>query len=363
MTEKQDIFSSETLEKDYRSLKKIAAELIRENGELKNRLHDSQRELHLLYTFIRKISYTMEWNEIQEMILDIILDFFPVARFCLIALYPESGSRMIVRMKNNTDDAVELRFVNLDVEFDETTSWDEIVATNEWNDFGNEIPNIRELQSSFIPLNAQEKEIGFLMVAKEKGIEYTEGEWHFLSTIAHQFAVTLENSHLYHLAITDALTGLFNVRYFHHRLEREIEKTLQRNNPLSLLMLDIDHFKRVNDTHGHPTGDIVLKEMAARIRAASGERAAACRYGGEEFTIILLDTDKDRARETAESIRERIAGEPFVIALNPDPLSLDITVSIGVSACPIDAGEPKGLVNSADQAMYLAKAEGRNRVV
>ena len=163
------------------------------------------------------------------------------------------------------------------------------------------------------------------------------------------------------MAITDALTGLHNRRYMERHLGTLVEQAILRDKPLSVLILDIDHFKAVNDTHGHDVGDEVLREFAARIRKNVRGIDLTCRLGGEEFVVIMPDTDASVASIVAERIRARVAGEPFPI--QKGARAIDITVSIGMAQCrPTDNGaEP--LVKRADQALYQAKRSGRNRVV
>lgn len=344
-------------------LESIAGELLTENADLKVRLHESRRELELLYSLVRKTAIAMDWNEVQEMPLDVIVEFFPVARFCLIAVFDEEHDRLVVRMRTSRAETTQLHHVPMTFDIDHSTTWDEVVASDEWNNFASQIHYLRELQSSFIPLGIQNKQIGFLMLAKNKDDEYTQDEWRFLSTIAHYFSVTLENSQLYNLAITDPLTGLFNRRYFDNRLEREIEKAQRRNMPLTLLMLDLDHFKNVNDTHGHPAGDDVLRETAARITEAAGETSVCCRYGGEEFTVLLPDTERKTASAVAERIRELMSSKLFDLDTPDVKAKVGLTISGGLASFPFDAAEPEALVERADQALYLAKAQGRDRIV
>ncbi|MCZ0734956.1 PleD family two-component system response regulator [Phreatobacter sp. AB_2022a] len=163
------------------------------------------------------------------------------------------------------------------------------------------------------------------------------------------------------MAITDALTGLHNRRYMERHLGTLVEQAILRGKPLSVLILDIDHFKAVNDTHGHDVGDEVLREFAARIRKNVRGIDLTCRLGGEEFVVIMPDTDASVASIVAERIRARVAGEPFPI--QKGARAIDVTVSIGMAQCrPTDSGaEP--LVKRADQALYQAKRSGRNRVV
>ncbi|QCI68201.1 PleD family two-component system response regulator [Phreatobacter stygius] len=163
------------------------------------------------------------------------------------------------------------------------------------------------------------------------------------------------------MAITDGLTGLHNRRYMERHLGTLVEQAAQRGKPLSVLILDIDFFKSVNDTHGHDAGDEVLREFAARVRKNVRGIDLACRLGGEEFVVIMPDTDAGVASIVAERIRARVAGEPFPI--QKGARAIDITVSIGMAQRqPSDEG-PDVLVKRADQALYRAKRDGRNRVV
>lgn len=163
------------------------------------------------------------------------------------------------------------------------------------------------------------------------------------------------------MAITDALTGLHNRRYMERHLGTLVEQATLRGKPLSVLILDIDHFKSVNDTYGHDVGDEVLREFAARIRKNVRGIDLTCRLGGEEFVVIMPDTDAGVASIVAERIRARVAGEPFPI--QKGSRAIDITVSIGMAQCRLSDDGAEPLVKRADQALYQAKRSGRNRVV
>ncbi|HWM80610.1 MAG TPA: PleD family two-component system response regulator [Pseudolabrys sp.] len=163
------------------------------------------------------------------------------------------------------------------------------------------------------------------------------------------------------MAITDALTGLHNRRYMETHLGTLVEQAAQRGKPLSLLMLDIDYFKSVNDTHGHDAGDDVLREFALRIRRSVRNIDLACRLGGEEFVIVMPETDMTVAAMVAERLRRRIAGEPFPVEQGAK--LLNVTLSIGIAALASAADTPAMILKRADQALYRAKRDGRNRVV
>jgi diguanylate cyclase (GGDEF)-like protein len=162
------------------------------------------------------------------------------------------------------------------------------------------------------------------------------------------------------LARIDELTGLWNRAYLNSRLEQELAAARRSQRPLSLVMCDVDHFKRVNDTYGHSAGDVVLRSIAGRIQASLRASDVACRYGGEEFALILPGIDADGAGVAAERIREAVAATP----VDAGPASLQMTVSLGFVDSALFAPlepTPGGLIEHADAALYAAKRGGRNR--
>jgi two-component system, cell cycle response regulator len=162
------------------------------------------------------------------------------------------------------------------------------------------------------------------------------------------------------MAITDALTGLYNRRYMETHVGTLVEQAAARGKPLTVLVLDIDYFKAINDTHGHDAGDDVLREFAIRIRKSIRGIDLACRYGGEEFVVVMPETDLAVATMVAERLRRRIASEPFPI--QQGGRSIEVTISVGIAA--LGPGDNAAAVlKRADQALYRAKRDGRNRVV
>jgi two-component system cell cycle response regulator len=161
------------------------------------------------------------------------------------------------------------------------------------------------------------------------------------------------------MAITDGLTGLHNRRYLERHLATLVQQAAARSRPLSLLILDIDHFKTINDGHGHSAGDDVLREFSRRVRKAVRGIDLACRLGGEEFVVAMPDTDAALAILVGERIRQKIAGEPFQVT---GPAGITVTVSVGVSSLLSPNDTPQALLKRADEALYRAKREGRNRV-
>ena len=163
------------------------------------------------------------------------------------------------------------------------------------------------------------------------------------------------------MAITDALTGLFNRRYMESHLGTLIEQAIARGKPLTALVIDIDYFKSINDTHGHDAGDDVLREFALRIKRSIRGIDLACRCGGEEFVVVMPETDMAVAAMVAERLRRRIAADAFAIQQGAG--NVPVTISIGIAALRGKDDTAAALIKRADQALYRAKRDGRNRVV
>ncbi|RMF47323.1 MAG: sensor domain-containing diguanylate cyclase [Deltaproteobacteria bacterium] len=188
-----------------------------------------------------------------------------------------------------------------------------------------------------------------------------DDEFGSLAEVFNTMAGNLERSQevLHDMAMRDGLTGLYNRREFHHRLQAEFDRARRRQSPLSILMMDIDHFKKVNDTYGHLVGDEVLREVAARVGRHIRTMDFLARYGGEEFVIITPEPHQG-ALVLAERIRAQVADEPVLIS---DGQLLPVTISLGCATWPDQGETDLELVNLADQALYSAKEQGRNRVV
>jgi len=189
--------------------------------------------------------------------------------------------------------------------------------------------------------------------------EMSGDEQRLLEAIAAQVAVALQNARLYDLAMVDGLTGLFVRRYFDARLDEEVERSKRFGTEFSVVMMDIDNFKQLNDTHGHPAGDFVLRELAAIIRGQMRGVDTAARYGGEEISMILPRTSMVAALSVAERIRRRI--EAWAPEKEGGPPQ--VTASFGIAAYPESGAEgAEDLVRHADRALYRAKKTGKNRV-
>lgn len=213
-----------------------------------------------------------------------------------------------------------------------------------------------------VPMRLGEKVIGMLSAQSYLPYVYTAEHLHLLEMLASYAAVALDNARLFtqvqRLAIIDPVTEVFNRRHLLEMGQREFSRARRFGRPLSVIMLDIDHFKRINDTYGHATGDNVLVGLARQIQHDIREVDILGRYGGEEFTIVLPETDLKSGRAIAERLRKKVE-EDLTIA-NQAPVR--VTISVGVATIQNETADITALINRADTAMYAAKNAGRNRV-
>ena len=214
-----------------------------------------------------------------------------------------------------------------------------------------------------VPLMVGTKTLGILRLDSPRPGHFSTEDLRFLTTIAELGALAIENAQLYEhveeLAIKDGLTQLYLRRYLMERLSEETARHLRHKSELSLLMIDLDHFKKYNDQFGHQAGDLVLKSVA-KILSETFTRPGdlVARYGGEEFAVLLPDCPKKKAVEIALSFRQRIEKETLILRRE----KTSVTVSVGVATFPVDAAMKDELIHKADQALYEAKKSGRNRV-
>jgi two-component system cell cycle response regulator len=222
-----------------------------------------------------------------------------------------------------------------------------------------------------VPVIHRDEVIGafFLRTSKRKR-DLRQKEIRFCQSVANLSANALynammfekladENKRLRKLAITDYLTGVYNIRYFYHRLEEEFSRAQRYGHPMSCIMMDIDFFKSVNDRYGHKVGDMVLRQFAQLVKRHTRKSDVFARYGGEEFILLLPHTALDGAEKEAERLRQHIRENQF-----KGLEGQRITASFGVACWPVHKIKtPDDLINYADQALFMAKAQGRDRIV
>ena len=212
------------------------------------------------------------------------------------------------------------------------------------------------------PLIIENKVLGLIRVdSKIEGI-FEQHELRILDIIGELSALALENARLYkqteELAIKDSLTGLYVHRYFMERMEEEVKRALRSNISFSLLMMDIDDFKKFNDQNGHIAGDAVLKNIGNILKSKASAGDIVARYGGEEFAFLALNSNREEAIKLAEEIRDEIQSSPIVIRRR----KCNVTVSIGVAVFPEDAKLKNDIIWEADKYLYKAKSKGKNAV-
>ena len=228
-----------------------------------------------------------------------------------------------------------------------------------FKNFGSIIP-IEDINSLLCaPLKYKEGTIGVINIVNKKDKQlFNENDLRLLTLIGTQAATTIENNKLYELSITDGMTHLFVHRYFQARLSEEILRARRYGINVSLIMIDIDNFKKFNDTYGHQVGDNVIQIVASTIKDTIRTGIdIPCRYGGEELCIILPETKSEDAFLSAERIRKNIAEA----SLPHSSGNLHITVSLGVAAYPTHAKDKETLIKASDNAMYASKQTGKNR--
>jgi diguanylate cyclase (GGDEF)-like protein len=215
-----------------------------------------------------------------------------------------------------------------------------------------------------VPMMAHGETLGALHLCETQPGQLTDSKLRLTATLAEHIALALANLRLHetlrNLSVRDPLTGLFNRRYMEESLEREVRRAARSKRPLGIIMLDIDHFKEFNDTYSHEAGDTLLRELGSSLQTYIRGEDVACRYGGEEFILILPDTTLDAASQRAEQLRaavQRLTLQHRSQSLKP------VTISVGVALFPDHGGSGDDVLRAADAALYRAKADGRNRVV
>ncbi|MDH5662404.1 MAG: diguanylate cyclase [Elusimicrobiota bacterium] len=221
---------------------------------------------------------------------------------------------------------------------------------------------ISEIETGMcVPLiGREEKLIGLMTLhSKKKSHQFLDEDKRLFSTFAKYSSQAIENTMLYkstqHLSMTDGLTGLYNHRHFHEQLELEVKRAQRYDLNLSLIMIDLDHFKKFNDSYGHLEGDSLLRKIAQILKSSLRETDFVARYGGEEFGVILPETNKAGASFAAERVRKTISEQTF------GEVGAKMTISLGVASYPDDAVLRTDLIKKADEALYRAKKEGRDR--
>jgi two-component system cell cycle response regulator len=346
--------------------------------ELVDRLEKERTDLRIVTELTYLVSSTLDPQEILYLVVKKISEVIPITRCSIIRADGDNRYAYVV----STFEDPRLKNIKLDLaKYPEIkralTRKEPVVITDVTTD-----PLMERVRDIIFPLGIcsivvipiifHEEVIGtlFLRTSRTRSA-FSEYEINLCNVIANVSANALYNAFLFEkmedekarlekLAITDFLTGVYNIRYFYHRLTEEFSRSVRYNLPLSCLMIDIDHFKDINDKYGHRTGDIVLREFAHFLRKQTRKSDVLARYGGEEFIMLLAQTTEHGAAAKAETIRAFVAGFQFrALKGTKGP-----TVSIGIASYPSPVIKDKeDLITFADDALYKAKTTGRNQVV
>lgn len=307
------------------------------------------REIAVLLDIANRLSKTIDIEELKHIVIGIVRDTSEADEITIVFPNGDKGCRIITwdRSKN-------------EIVRKKISEGDPLLRiTDSWLNGGLEREDVSEDgKQVYTPIAKGDTRLA-LIALKRIDRPFDLEERKLNATICNFMAMAFENARLYTIAITDELTHLFTQRHFRHCIDRAFLKFEKYGEKIAFLMLDIDNFKKINDTYGHMTGDSVLKEVARRILYSVRDSDLVFRYGGEEFTVILPSTDVSGGESVAERIRRNIEGSVF----EKEKQDLRVTISIGVSTCPDHAQTARDLIISADKALYEAKASGKNRVV
>lgn len=320
-----------------------------QEATMSNTMLEENRIAEVMVEMTRALSSSLNSDEVLYSIVSRLCEVLHAEECSIVRIDPDGSAQIMVKATKPTEK-------NIDIKLEDNPELKRVYESRQML----YIPDAKPLGIVAIPMIAQDSVLGLIDVRSSKlSPELTSSSARFFEIMGGTAANALRNAQLFeeveHRARTDFLTGLPNHRFFQATLSLELARAQRHNHPLSLLIIDLDFLKEVNDRFGHPSGDMVIRLIAETIRASMREIDFAARYGGEEFTVILPETSLTGAVQVANRIREGIAAEHF-------PGIGTVTASIGVSNYPINALSKEDLVRVADQALYVAKNGGRDRV-
>lgn len=340
----------------------------REKGESVSIFFEKYSTYYNLRKLAEDFSSRLSLTELPQLVVTHTLEFIPKGDGCFLVLASTPDDKLSLVASRRMKESPRPKRKEGDLfDFWVIRNRKRLLVTDTQKDVRFDTRNLRsethEIRSLIsAPLLHEGRVLGTLRLHSSRPETFTADDLRLLDAIATLASAALSNAMLFEktqeLAIRDSLTGLYVQRHFFERLREEHRRALRGNQPLSLLMCDLDHFKAANDRWGHGAGDLMLVRFA-EILKETVEGGLVSRYGGEEFAVLLSGTDKEKARHVAEQIRRAMETYPFTIRRE----KVQLTVSIGVASIPQDTLDEEELVRRADEALYRAKREGRNRVV
>lgn len=337
----------------------------------RQRIQTKTQEFSGLLSVSKALSSKLDLNHRLETMAELIKDFVSYDQ-CLVLLVESGERRATIKVvrgiegKNLCDASFGLSdgLLSLIVKNRHELLFSSLESEARHGRIFPEASRIQIKAKSFlgIPMIVQDRVIGLFVLLAQREDAFTGYNKHILTVVCNQAAQAIADAQLHaqveRMAVTDGLTGIFNHRRFQERLAEEFQRIARYPEPLSLLIADIDHFKKINDTYGHPVGDLILKRIAKILVRLTRSVDIVARYGGEEFVIALLKTESPQAKQLAERVRKTVEATEFEVQGN----TIHVTLSIGIATCPEDARTREALIEHADRALYHAKNTGRNRV-
>ncbi len=336
-----------------------------------NKLNERVLELYTLYNISRTLSTSLQVSDLFDLIVGLIGEALNVDQYCLMILDTEY-QKLQIRASHGMPENIlmhgEIK-VNDGISGRVVTSGKPLLISDvsaETDFFYYHNSGIDQGSYLGVPLkNSQDSVIGVLNAHKPVTNGFSSSDYRLFTAVAEHVAIAVTNAMTFEqtqeLVRKDELTGLYNRRYFFERFEREVYRSRRYQRTISLLMLDIDHFKEYNDSYGHLRGDQVLIQISRALQKNLREIDVVARYGGEEFLVLLPETNKTNAVIVGEKLRKAIADIDYH-ADSPKFPPCHLTVTTGVATIPDDANDPLLALDIADKALYLGKARGRNQV-
>lgn len=347
--------------------------LKQENRDLKATLKQMKKELSFFISVGKALTSTLELDKVLDIIMENVQKLVEAEAWSLLLLDEERNDIYFAILKGEHTEGLQGKRLRMG---EGAAGW---VAAKGRPLIVRDISKDRRFAAYFkrdnrefipksmlcVPIINKRKTIGILeIINKKRGASFTQKDLELLLKLVDQAAIAIERSNLYqrmsNLAITDDLTKLFNLRHLYRALDTEIKRCKRYHSKFSVIFLDLDSFKLVNDRHGHLSGSKTLVEVASILVSALRDVDIIARYGGDEFVVVLPHTPVEMAYRIAERIQADINRHTF---LSEDGLSLKISASFGVAGYPEHAKDEIELLRLSDQAMYMAKSLGKNRVV
>lgn len=338
------------------------------------RLYESEarrlHELDSLYSATRALLTTLDYDTLLGRILDAAMNAIPAAEKGILNLItPETGKLEIRAMFGYKDPRIRTStrrrihgYTALAIQQRKPLLIHDATMEGLYGLLEGEADDLPVRSIIIAPLILDDQALGALILSASSRSAFTQDDLRLLESFAATISAAINNSLLHsrmqRLAITDSVTNLYNRRGFHELARREIERARRFDHSLSVIMMDLDQLKSVNDTYGHAVGDQVLRTLADRLSQHVREFDILCRYGGDEFALLLPETDLFMAASVAERLRASIADEP----IDTDGGPVSVTISLGVTKATQDTANLEELLKSADRALYTAKQSGRNRM-